>query len=232
MMIRSIPRLVLIAAVLALAFGAPAFALDKFEAQVKVDEATTMIKTFMTAEDKGAPQWLLKKAKAVVIAPNMLKAGFVVGGNYGHGMVLVKKADGSWSPPSFIKLVGGNVGFQIGAESVDLLLVAMSEKGLHGILKNQVKFGADASVAAGPVGRTTSASITDASFKADVYSYSRSAGAFAGATIGGSGMETDKATNKNYYGKALTPNAILLQGKAAPPEDAKRLMKTLAKYSK
>ena len=231
-MFRKIARLVSVAAVLALALGAPAFALDKFEAQVKVDEATTVIKTFMTSSDKGAPQWLLKKAKAVVIAPHMLKAGFVVGGNYGHGLILVKKADGSWSPPSFIKLVGGNVGFQIGAESVDLLLVAMNEKGLHGILKNQVKFGADASVAAGPVGRTTSASVTGASFKADVYSYSRSAGAFAGATIGGSGMETDKPTIKAYYGKALTPEDILLKDKVTPPEDAKRLMTTLAKYSK
>ena len=231
-MSRKLSRLVFFAAVLALALSTPAFALDKFEAEVKVDEANTMIKTFMTAKDKGAPHWLLKKAKAVIIAPNMLKAGFVVGGNYGHGLILVKKDDGSWSPPSFIKLVGGNVGFQIGAESVDLLLVAMSDKGLNGILKNHVKFGADASVAAGPVGRTTSASVTDASFKADVYSYSRSAGAFAGATIGGSGMETDDGAIKAYYGKALTPNEILKEGKATPPKGAKALMETLAKYGK
>ena len=231
-MIRTIARVVMITALLALAFGAPAFALDKFEAEVKVDEAATVVKTFMTAEDKGAPQWLLKKARAVVIAPNMVKAGFVVGGTYGRGMILVKKADGSWSPPSFIRLIGGDVGFQIGAQSVDLLLVAMSERGLQGILKNQVKFGADASVAAGPVGRTTSASVTGASFKADVYSYSRSAGAFAGATIGGSSMEADKDTDKAYYGKALTPRQILLEGKAVPPKSAKRLMETLARFSK
>ncbi|KIX11063.1 lipid-binding SYLF domain-containing protein [Dethiosulfatarculus sandiegensis] len=223
---------VFILAALVLGFAGHAMALDKFEAELKVKEAAILVEKFMTSPDSGAPHWMLKRAKAVILIPNMVKAGFVVGGKYGHGVVCVRKADGSWSEPSFMVIAGANVGFQIGAESMDLFMFVMRERGLEGVLKNQVKFGVDASVAAGPVGRTAEASLSAASLSADVYSYSRAQGAFAGATVGAAGLEVDEDTNKSYYGKDATSKEILQGGKVVAPEAARHLMEVLARYSK
>ena len=208
----------------------PVSAMDKFEADLKVKEAAMVLEKFMTAPDQKAPRWLMKRAMAVVIIPDLVKAGFVIGGEFGRGVVSARHKDGTWSPPSFLTMAEGNVGFQIGAESVDLFMLVMNQHGLDGILKGQFKAGVDASVAAGPVGRTTEAALTGMSLKADVYSYSRSQGIFAGATLGGAGMESDKESIKAYYGKALSVNDILFKGKAVPPASAKQLMEVLKKF--
>lgn len=225
--------LVVMVLALGLAVAGPALAaLDAFEAKLKIEEATITMKKFMTAPDQDAPRYLLKKAKAVVIVPNMVKAGFVVGGEYGVGVVSARQKDGSFGPPCFVTIGGGDIGFQIGAESIDLFLVVMSEKGLQGILDNSVKFGVDASVAAGPVGRSTEASLSDASLKADMYSYSQSQGAFAGVTIGGSGMVTDPKDNEAYYGKKLSVQEILYGGNVKITPEVQALMDVLNKFGK
>jgi len=223
----------IVAAALAwVGLGGQALALDKFEADLKVKEASVLVERFMTSPDHSAPRWLLKKAKAVVIIPNMVKAGFIVGGKFGRGVVSARQADGSWSPPSFVTLAGANFGFQIGAEAVDLFMLIMQQRGLSGILKNQMKVGVDASVAAGPVGRTTEAALSGASLNADIYSYSRSQGAYAGATLGGGGLEMDQEAIKVYYGQALTVEDVLFKGKAKPPASAVELIKALTKFGK
>jgi len=222
---------VLAAAVWLLAAGA-ALALDKFKADLKVSEANTVLRELLSGEDGEAPRFLLQRAKAVVVMPGMVKAGFVVGGKYGHGIISVRRADGSWSLPAFLTMAGGNIGLQIGAESVDLVLMVMNQRGLDGILKNQGQVSANAAVAAGPVGRSTEAGLTGASLKADVYSYSHSQGAFAGITIGLDGIEMDPKTDAIYYGRKIDFQELLKKGVPNPPESARKLVETLKKYGK
>ncbi len=227
---KTIATLVALAAILALAGSA--LALDKFETTLKVQEAAVMVKKFMTSPDKDAPLWFLKHCRGIVIVPNMVKAGFVVGGKYGTGVVLAKNKQG-WSLPSFITIAGGSLGLQIGAQSTDLMLFIMNDKGLKGVLKNRLRFGVDAAVAAGPVGRDATAGLTAASLKADVYSYSRSQGAFLGATVDGSAMEIEPAYNQTYYGSKVDVRALLeARAKVKVPKSARQLIATLDKYGK
>ncbi len=216
---------------LAVVVAGSAQAMDKMEAQLKVQKAAILVKEFMGSPDAGAPRWLLRRSKAVVIIPDMVKAGFVVGGKYGHGVVLARTADGSWSPPSFITIGGASVGLQIGAQATDLFMVVVNQKGLDGILHNQLKFGVDAAVTAGPWGRTTEASLSAASLKADIYSYSRSQGAFAGISLEGAGLETDLDANRAYYGKPYSAQDILAKGKVRPTPEAQRLIQALKRFS-
>ena len=227
-------RLFWLSAVMALVLLAagPALALDKYEARLEVDKAAILVQQFMGSPDAGAPRWLLRRSKAVIVIPDMVKAGFVVGGKYGHGVVVARKADGSWSPPSFIRTAGASVGFQIGAQAMDLFLVVVNQKGLDGILNNQVKFGVDASVVAGPWGRATEAGLSAASLKADIYSYSRSMGAFAGASLEGSGIETDVEANTAYYGRPVGVREILTGNTIVPPAEAARLIQALTHFDK
>ena len=210
----------------------PALALDKKEARLEVEKAAILVQQFMGSPDSNAPRWLLRRSKAVVIIPDMVKAGFVVGGKYGRGVVVARKPDGSWSPPSFIRTGSASVGFQIGAQAMDLFMVVINQKGLDGILNNQVKFGVDASVVAGPWGRATEAGLTAASLKADIYSYSRSKGAFAGVSLEGGGIETDAQANAAYYGRPLSVREILTGNQITPPKEAQRLIDALTRFDK
>jgi lipid-binding SYLF domain-containing protein len=222
-----------LALLLSLALAVPgALAASKDKAGARVLEALDTLNMAMKQDDKSVPRDLLKKAKAVAIFPGMIKAGFIIGGEGGTGVICMRHKDGSYSPPAFFTMAGASFGLQIGAASTDLLLVVMKQRGLDGILKNQVKFGAGVSAAVGPVGRTASAGLTAAAKDADVLSYSWSKGLFAGIALDGMGMEYDADTSKNYYGKALGVRDILEKGKAVPPESAKKLMSALAKYSK
>ncbi len=222
-----------LALLLALALAAPGtLAASKDKASARVLEALDTLNMAMKQDDKSVPRDLLRQAKAVAIFPGMLKAGFIIGGEGGTGVILMRHKDGSYSPPAFFTMAGASFGLQIGAASTDLLLVVMKKRGLEGILKNQVKFGAGVSAAVGPVGRTASAGITAAAKDADVLSYSWSKGLFAGVALDGMGMEYDKETSKNYYGKSLSVKDVLEKGKATPPGSAKKLMSALAKYSK
>lgn len=226
-------KLSLILAVLALlVWASPSLAGDKQDAVLKVKEADVVVTQIMSGEDNTIPVDLLKKCRAVVIFPDMVKAGFIVGGQYGTGVVLARTKGGGFSAPAFFVMGGVSAGLQIGAQAADVIMLVMNDKGLNGILNNKLKFGADVGVAAGPVGRRAEASLTGANLYADVYSYSRSKGAFAGISLEGGGIDFEAETSKAYYGKSLTARDILEKGLATPPPSAQNLIHTLESYSK
>jgi lipid-binding SYLF domain-containing protein len=228
---RNLLRIAL-AVTLALALTVPAaLAADFNEADLKVRESKVILDRVMKQEDKSIPKDLLRRAKAVGIFPGMFKAGFVVGGQYGTGLICVRQADGKWGPPAFFEMGGASVGFQIGAQSTDLVLVVMQQRGLDGILKNQVKFGADVGVAAGPVGRRGEAALAGASGHADIYSYSLTKGLFAGVSLEGAGLGADESSNAAYYGGVISPRGIMIEGQAVPPVSAQELIRALGKYA-
>ncbi|MBN4082557.1 lipid-binding SYLF domain-containing protein [Mariprofundus ferrooxydans] len=202
------------------------------EARDKVDDARDVITEIMTNPDQGIPPDLLHKVSAVAIFPGVVKAGFVFGGKYGRGIVLKhNKKRNTWSAPAFYSIGAASVGWQIGVQSTDLILLIRSERGLKSLLNSEFTLGADAAVAAGPVGRRAEAS-TDAGMKAEILSYSRSRGLFAGVSLEGAKINVLDSYNHAYYGKALSPRDILLRGKARAPKSGIRLIKTLQKFSK
>ncbi|MBI4800300.1 MAG: lipid-binding SYLF domain-containing protein [Desulfarculus sp.] len=215
----------------AAAFG-PALAGSKSEANLKVTEAQVVMEQVMSSGDASIPQDLLQKAKAVAIFPDMVKAGFLVGGQYGTGVVMTRRDDGSWGPPAFFTMGGVSFGLQLGAQAADVVLVIMKQRGLDGLLTNKIRFGADLGVAVGPVGRRGEASISAASGYADAYSYSRTKGLFAGLSLEGGGIEYDAQTTSAFYGKSLKVRDVLKGGKVSPPEPAKTLMKTMDRFAR
>src|ERR1700751_5890527 len=176
------------------------------------------------------PQDLLDKADCVVVFPSVLKAAFIVGGSYGRGAMSCRQGQdfrGRWGAPTMMALEGGSFGFQIGGEATDFVLLIMNERGASGILTSKVKLGADAAGAAGPVGRTASAE-TDAPLRADILSYSRARGAFAGIALEGSTIRPDNGANKQIYGQEVPARDIVLSGHVAIQPAAKRMVSTLA----
>lgn len=204
---------------------------SKAEAEIRLLEAAHIINKIVAEEGGGIPPALLRKAKALGIFPNVLKGGFIIGAQAGWGVVIARQPDGSWSAPAFYEMGGGSVGLQIGAQSIDLILVFPTQRGLEGVLANNARFGANMSVAAGPVGRDAGASLSGASFNADVYSYSRTMGLFAGVSLEGVGMGLDADTTRNFYGKAYTARQIL-SGQVPMPPEAARLIETLNRHCK
>ena len=178
----------------------------------RADKAATVLSEIMGIQEGGIPRELMEHAEAVAVFPHMVKGGFVVGGEYGKGLVSDRMTNGRWSTPAFIKIGGGSFGFQIGAEATDLVLVFTSRDGFKGLLDGKVKLGADAGVAAGPVGRDAQAS-TDVLLKSPILAYSRSKGAFAGVTLNGAVVSIDDSANRKVYGKEITPEDILYNGK-------------------
>jgi len=175
------------------------------------------------------PQDLLDKADCVVVFPSVLKAAFILGGSYGRGAMSCRKGEnfrGSWGAPTMMALEGGSFGFQIGGEATDFVLLVMNEGGARGILASKVKLGGDASVAAGPVGRDSSAE-SDVTLRAEILSYSRARGLFAGVSLEGSTIRPDNGDNTRVYGKKLSARDIVLSGKIAPPTAAQQLISTL-----
>jgi len=175
------------------------------------------------------PQDLLDKADCVVVFPSVLKAAFIVGGSYGRGAMSCRKGEnfrGSWGAPTMMALEGGSFGFQIGGEATDFVLLVMNEGGARGILASKVKLGGDASVAAGPVGRDSSAE-SDVTLRAEILSYSRARGLFAGVSLEGSTIRPDNGDNTRVYGRKLSARDIVLSGKIAPPTAAQQLILTL-----
>lgn len=164
-------------------------------------------------EETDIPQDLLKKAKAVAVIPHVVKGAFIVGGKHGKGLVSRRLDDGSWSAPAFVELSGGSFGLQVGVSATDFVLVFTGHKGIQALLDGKVKLGADASVAAGPVGRTAEAS-TDVTLDSEIYAYSRAKGVFAGIALDGAALTMDDSSNQKAYGQDLTGKAILNQGKA------------------
>ncbi len=158
--------------------------------------------------EQGIPDKLLDEGRAVIVIPDTIKAGLVVGGRRGHGLMSVKAADGSWSNPVFIKLTGGSIGFQAGVQSSDVVLVFRNDRSLDNIVNGKFTLGADAGVAAGPVGRNAAAA-TDGQLKAEIWSWSRARGLFAGVALDGAVLSIDDAANLDAYGQGTTPRMIL-----------------------
>lgn len=170
-------------------------------------EAVTVLDEIMAAPDQAVPSRLLRDAQAVAVIPSVVKAGFVIGGRAGKGLVAVKSPDGTWSHPSYLKLAGASVGFQAGVQATDVVLVFRSKRGVDTIVNGKFTLGADATVAAGPVGRAANAA-TDGEFKAEIYSYSRARGLFAGVALDGAVISIDHRANQAVYGRNTTPRAV------------------------
>jgi len=177
----------------------------------RAQDAVRVLTEVMAAPDHRIPGNLLRNAEAIAVIPNVVKASFVVGGRRGRGLVSVRAADGSWSNPSFLTLTGGSIGFQIGVQSTDVVLVFRSKRGVDGIVNGKFTLGADAAVAAGPVGRNAQA-LTDGQLKAEIYSYSRSRGLFAGVALDGTVLAIDHRSNRAIYGQKITPRRIFEGG--------------------
>jgi len=193
----------------------------------RVATSTIVYRELIKVPDDGAPDYLRRNCKAVVIVPHVVKAALGVGGRHGRGVALARGADGSFSPPSFVSLSGGSFGFQIGASATDLVLFVMTERGMKSLLESKVTLGADATVAAGPVGRSAEAG-TDIQFKSDIYAYARSKGAFAGIALDGSVLTTDDDALERFYGREVTAKQILFERKAPKlPAAARTLMQAL-----
>ena len=201
----------------------------KDDAEVIVDKARLVIEDVRTAPDSGAAYDLIRQSAGVVIIPDMFKGGFVVGGSYGKGVVVARK-DGKWSGPSFVYIGAGSVGFQIGAQLTDLILVVIGQNTMDSFLRSSFKLGADAAIAVGPVGAQATAA-TDILLKGGIYSYSRAKGLFAGVSLEGAGMGTEYDLNRAYYQTTSNPKDILY-GQVETPESGKKLFEALSRFIK
>lgn len=195
----------------------------------RIRDATMIFSEIMGAEDKAIPRAILGKAEAIAIFPDTVKAGFIVGGMRGRGIISAHSASG-WSSPAFMTLTGGSFGLQIGGQAADIILVINDRRGLENLVRNQFKIGADASVAAGPVGRDAQAA-TDIQLRAQILSYSRARGLFAGVTINGSTIREDRDANQRFYGKRLQTKEIVFDGAAGSPEPVAPWLDALVKYA-
>ena len=204
---------------------APTFATAQTHEEARLLQATQVVEELSAMPDQRAPDWLLARAHGIAVIPNVVKVGLGIGGRGGKGVLVVRNAQGGWSNPSFITLGGGSFGWQVGVQTADLLLVLTTDRSIEGITGGKVTLGADASVAAGPVGRQTSAA-TDINLS-EVYSYSRASGLFAGIAIDGSVMAIDKKANAIYYGKPdIKTDEIFASTEPLPPA-ARRFIETL-----
>jgi lipid-binding SYLF domain-containing protein len=218
-------------AILCLCFAFPALAETK-EGE-RLTSAYDVMRAVLDMPDKGIPHDLLNKAECVVVFPSVKKGAFVVGASYGRGVMTCRSGAqfrGPWSAPAFFALEGGSFGLQIGGQATDFVLLIMNEQGAKSVMTSKVKLGGDASVAAGPVGRATSAE-TDVVMKAEILSWSRNRGIFAGVSLEGSTLRSDDDANKNLYGKDLNAKQIILQGEVKTPPAGKPLIGLLDKAS-
>lgn len=186
----------------------------------KIQKSTMVLKEFAGMKE-GIPAQLMAKAEGIIVVPNLIKAGLGIGGQRGKGIAMVKRSNGSWSDPVFITLTGGSIGFQAGVEAIDLVMVITKGGILRDLGKGEFTLGGDISVAAGPLGRSTSAT-TDDEFDAEVYSYSRSKGLFAGLTLNGSRLSADDDANKNFYGSSHSAT-VIFDKKASDRSDVRSL---------
>src|SRR5215469_2399029 len=199
------------------------------EAIERISDATTVIHEIMSAPDKGIPQEILGKAECVGIIPGLKRAGFIVGAKYGKGILVCRTDAGRRSAPSTVRVEGGSIGLQIGAGETDLVFVVKNKSGEEKLMQDKFTFGGDASAMAGPVGRTAQAQ-TDAQLHAEILSWSRARGAFAGISLEGSTLRPDNGDNKAVYGKEITQREILSGGVRAPA-DVKALYTMLHKFT-
>lgn len=224
------PRLLLIATALIM-LGASVVPADMNKLDERLSSSAHVLQEIMGSTDKSIPQSLLDRSEAIVVIPSVLKGGFILGGKYGRGVESARSVGSpGWSAPAFIAVGGGSFGLQIGGQSVDYVLLIMNSHGLESLLKDKFEIGVDASVAAGPVGRNADAK-TDALLRAEIISYSRSRGVFAGVTLNGAVMNQDKDANKEMYKRDISAREILLENKVKSPAQAAALLKLLGRYS-
>jgi lipid-binding SYLF domain-containing protein len=198
---------------------------------MRLTTSATVLNEIMATPDRGIPRDLLEKSECIVIVPGMKKAAFIVGGNYGRGFILCRLPSGpGWSAPAGVKVEGGSIGFQIGGSETDVIMLVMNKRGAEKLLSSKFTLGADASVAAGPVGRTSSAD-TDLKLHAEILSYSRSRGLFAGVSLDGATLRPDDDSNAELYGTNVTNQQIVtgMRTKASVP--GSELTRTLNAYS-
>jgi lipid-binding SYLF domain-containing protein len=203
-----------------------AFATDTDE---RLQAAAVTIREIMGTKDRSIPQDLLDKAQCAIIVPGLKKAAFVVGGKYGRGFMACRNGNVGWSAPAGVRIEGGSFGFQIGGSETDVVMLVLNESGADKLMKSKFTLGADASVAAGPVGRTSSAE-TDALMRAEILSWSRSRGAFAGISLKGSTLRVDEDANQELYGEKLNSRQIV-RGEVKRPASATDFIELLNKYS-
>jgi lipid-binding SYLF domain-containing protein len=211
--------------------GTFALAADEPSASKAADRAQAaadVLDAIQGAPDKGVPQEVLGSAECVAVVPSLLKGGFIVGGRYGRGLASCRTPKG-WSAPVFFTVEGGSVGFQIGGQAVDLVMLIMNDNGMKHLLSSKFALGADASVAAGPVGRHAEGN-TDWKMRAEVLTYSRARGIFAGVSLNGAVIKQDKDSTREFYGHMVTFNAAL-KGDVDPPAAANTFLTTLAKWA-
>jgi len=210
----------------------PALAEEGDKEQDRVEQAGHVLKEILNIPD-DIPQDLLDKAECVIVLPSVKKGAFVVGGSYGRGVMICRGGTnytGPWGPPAMYALEGASVGFQLGGQATDFVLLVMNPGGARSLLSSKVKLGADASAAAGPKGRTASAA-TDVVMSAEILSYSRNKGLFAGVSLEGSTLRSDNGANENLYGKKVSARDIIRRGKVKTPECAAELVALLDKKS-
>lgn len=196
----------------------------------RIRQSAEVLSEILGAKDKGIPEDLLEKAQCVGVIPNLKRAGFIVGAKYGKGVVVCRTGGGSgWSAPSTVRVEGGSIGLQIGAGETDLVFIVMNKDGMENLMKDKFTVGADASVMAGPVGRSGEAN-TDALMRAEILAYSRSRGVFAGVSLEGATLRPDAGDNRELYGSSVTQREIL-RGEVKPPGSAEPLYAELNRYA-
>ena len=208
--------------VVLLSLSSLGWARSKREASIeRLEDAGSVLHEIMNAPDRGIPEEVLEHARCVAVVPHMIKGGFIFGAHHGRGVATCRTAAG-WSAPAFFAITGGSWGLQIGIEGVDLVMIIQNEKGMHRLLSSKFQLGADASAAAGPVGRHASAN-TDWRLETEILTYSRARGAFAGLTLSGASIRRDDDSMHAIYGRHVTTRAVLT-GKVAPPAAARTFL--------
>jgi len=218
--------------VMAIFLTCPTFAADESREQKRLEACGQVFKEIMDIPD-GLPKDLLNKAECVIVIPSVLKFAFGVGGDFGRGAITCRTGQhfsGPWSAPALFALEGANIGFQLGGQATDFVLLVMNPRGANSILSSKVKLGGEASAAAGPKGRSAAAD-TDIIMRAEILSYSRSRGLFAGISLEGSTLRSDGSANRKLYGRSLTAKEIVREGKAGVPACGRELVSLLNKQS-
>ncbi|HSA91439.1 MAG TPA: lipid-binding SYLF domain-containing protein [Terriglobales bacterium] len=214
---------------LAVLLSVPAWAGDRENEVGRLNDAASILREIWEAPDGGVPERVMTSAKCVAVVPSMLKAGFGWGGSYGKGVATCRTETGAWSAPAFFQVKGGSFGLQIGGEAVDLVMIIMDDRGMQALLSSKFKLGADASVAAGPVGRHAEG-MTDWKLRAQVLTYSRARGVFAGVSLNGAAIHQDKDATRDFYGRMVRFKTILT-GVLPPPEGSAPFLNAVARYS-
>lgn len=207
------------------------FCIPAFAGESQLQKSTNILNEIMGTPDKGIPEELFEKAVCVGVVPSQYKFALGIGGTYGRGVLVCRKGGiGEWGAPSMFTLGAASIGFQIGGKATDVIFLVMNPEGARKLVQDSVKLGAEASVAAGPVGRSAEGA-TDAQLHAEILSYSRTRGLFAGVSLDGAVMKQDKDDNRKLYGREVSAKELLIDGTVRSPQSARGLDRTLTKYS-